>query len=114
MKKAIITIVTLMFALSTSAQKKKELHVISYKTSITCEHCIETIMGSLPLEKGVKDVKCDLETKEVKVTIRVDKTDTEKIKRALEKLGYTAKKIEEKPLVKKKKIKDQAIDPMLL
>jgi len=102
--------ITILLMLATTvlatAQDKKQLIDISFETSITCEHCITTIMSSLPLEKGVKNVKCDLETKEVKVTIRKDKTDSEKIKRALEKLGYTAKKTSEKPSVKKKKSKD--------
>lgn len=58
-------------------------------------------MSSLPLEKGVKDVKCDLKTKEVKVSFRNDKTDKEKIKRSLEKLGYLAEEVKEKDKIKK-------------
>ncbi|MEZ4996559.1 MAG: heavy metal-associated domain-containing protein [Bacteroidales bacterium] len=32
-----------------------------------CESCVNTIMKNIPFEKGVKDVKCDLTTKEVTV-----------------------------------------------
>lgn len=107
MKNIIMTFLVLSLAVSVSAQdKKKQLVEITYETSIDCKHCVMNIMTNIPREKGVKNVKCDLETKEVKVTIRKDKSDAEKIKRAIEKLGYKAKKISEKPADKKKKSKE--------
>lgn len=84
-----------------SAQDKKKIVDITYKTSITCDNCVNTIMSSLPLEKGIKDVKCNLETKEVRVSFRNDKTDKENIKRSLEKLGYVAEEVKEKDKAKK-------------
>lgn len=95
MKKAILLSMALMMSLVVTAQGKKKLVDITFKTSITCDHCVTTIMSSLPLEKGVKGVKCNLDTKEVKVTINTDKTDSEKIKRSLEKLGYVAKEVKD-------------------
>ncbi len=84
-----------------SAQDKKKIVDITFKTSITCDNCVNTIMSSLPLEKGIKDVKCNLETKEVRVSFRNDKTDKENIKRSLEKLGYVAEEVKEKDKAKK-------------
>ena len=102
MKKAILISMALLMSLVVIAQEKKHKTVdITFETSITCDNCVNTIMSSLPLEKGVKDVKCSLETKEVKVSYRSDKTDKETIKRALEKLGYVAKEVEKKDKEKK-------------
>jgi len=97
MKKLTLITLALISVLTLSAQDKKKVEEVIFETSITCDHCVNTIMSSLPLEKGVKDVKCDVKTKEVKVSYKKDKTDPEKIKRALEKLGYVAKKKEKDP-----------------
>lgn len=96
MKKLALITMALIATLTLSAQDKKKVEEVSFETSITCDACVNTIMNSLPLEKGIKKVKCDLESKEVKVSYRKDKTDPEKIKRSLEKLGYVAKKKEKK------------------
>ena len=85
-----------VFSLTLSAQDKKKVETVTYETSIDCDHCVNTIMDSLPLEKGIKNVKCDLETKEVIVTFKTGKTDKKTIKRSIEKLGYTATEKKEK------------------
>lgn len=88
---------TLLFLLlvgpqSVQAQSKsKDLATVKFDTSIDCEACVNTIMKNIPFEKGVKDVKCDLTTKEVTIEYQATKTTPELLKRALEKLGYTAK-----------------------
>ena len=77
----------------TAQEKNKKTETVKFITSIDCENCVNTIMTNLPFEKGIKDVKCNLETKEVAVTFLKNKNDTEKIQRAIEKLGYTAKEV---------------------
>ena len=101
MKRLIFITIALLVSMGISAQDKKKIVDITYKTSITCDNCVNTIMSSLPLEKGIKDVKCNLETKEVRVSFRNDKTDKENIKRSLEKLGYVAEEVKEKDKAKK-------------
>ena len=98
----IVIFITLPFIM-TGQEKGKELQTVKFKTSIDCDDCVNTIMGNLPKEKGVKDVKCDLNTKEVTVTYQKLKTSTELIQRNIEKLGYTAKPVkeEEERIVKK-------------
>jgi len=83
-----------------NSQADKNLETVKFTTSITCENCVNTIMGSLPKEKGVKDVKTDLATKIVTVTYQKDKNTTEQIKRNIEKLGYTAKVITDEQVKK--------------
>jgi len=74
-------------------EKSKANETVKYKTSIDCAACVNKIMSNLPQEKGIKDVKCDLATKEVTVTYQKEKNNPEEIKKSIEKLGYTAKVI---------------------
>ena len=92
------TILFLFTVVSLSAQEKnkKELTSVRFETSIDCEGCVNTIMKNIPFEKGVKDVKCDLTTKEVTVQYQKDKTTSETLRKSIEKLGYTAKEVTEK------------------
>jgi copper chaperone CopZ len=96
----LITAIALLFissfALSAQEKKRKELSTVRFATSIDCENCVNTVMKNIPFEKGVKDVKCDLTTKEVTVRYQDDKTSSETLKRSIEKLGYTAKEVTEK------------------
>jgi copper chaperone CopZ len=87
-------IATPLFAYGQQKQdvkQDKNLETVKFTASITCENCVNTIMSSLPKEKGVKDVKTDLETKTVTVIFQKDKNSGEQIKRSIEKLGFTAK-----------------------
>ncbi len=99
-KNQIITTALLLiftsFALSAQEKGKKEISTVKFETSIDCENCVNTIMKNIPFEKGVKDVKCDLTTKEVTVQYQNDKNKPELLKRAIEKLGFTASEVKEK------------------
>jgi copper chaperone CopZ len=102
-----ILIMTVLFAvplLATAQESAKNPVTVKFATSIDCDACVNTIMGSLPKEKGVKDVKCDLKTKEVTVKYQKDKTNPEQLQRSLEKLGYTAKQVKEESPAPPKKI----------
>jgi len=82
---------------------KKATETVRFTTSIDCADCVNKIMTNLPHEKGIKDVKCDLSTKEVAVTYQKDKNNSQEIRKAIEKLGFTAKETKpaEKPEAKK-------------
>ena len=89
-----ISIAVLLFLapLSLGAQNRnREIDTVKFVTNIECDNCVNTIMKNIPFEKGVKDVKCDLVTKEVTIGYQKDKTKPEQLRRALEKLGYKAK-----------------------
>lgn len=90
-----LTLLLLFSSLALNAQEKnkKELSTVKFETSIDCENCVNTIMKNIPFEKGVKDVKCDLTTKEVTVQYQKDKNKPEQLKRAIEKLGFTAREV---------------------
>ncbi len=76
--------------------KSKELATVVFATSLHCENCKKKIESNIAYEKGVKDLKVDVAAKTVTVTYRKDKTNSENLRKALEKLGYTVLIKEEK------------------
>ncbi|OFY61557.1 MAG: hypothetical protein A2V64_06765 [Bacteroidetes bacterium RBG_13_43_22] len=90
-------------ALLSAQDQNKTTETVKFKTSIECNNCVNKVMTNLPQEKGIKDVKCDLGTKEVTVTYQKDKNNPEDIKKAIEKLGYTAKQVTDEKEEKKEK-----------
>lgn len=101
-KKLVLAILIASVPALISAQDKgKETETVKYSTSIDCANCVNKIMTNLPHEKGIKDVKCDLPTKTVTVTYQKEKNNSEQIKKAIEKLGYTAKEVTSESPAKK-------------
>ena len=72
-----------------------------FMTTLHCDKCALKIRENISFMKGVKDFSCDVDCKTVTVTFDTAKTDTVKIGRAIEKLGYSAKVIEYKEDIKK-------------
>ena len=105
-RNALITAALLLIfstaVMAAQEKDKQELSTVRFETSIDCENCVKTIMKNIPFIKGVKDVKCDLPTKEVTIQYQKGKADPEQLKRAIEKLGYTAKEIKDKEKEKEK------------
>lgn len=91
----VILIITAIPTFASGQDKKKDVETVKYSTSIDCNDCVNKIMTNLPHEKGINDVKCDLKTKEVTVTFKKTRNNPEEIKKALEKLGFTAKIVKE-------------------
>ncbi len=95
----ITTVLVLLFtvtSLTAQEKKNKDLTTVSFITSIDCENCVNTIMKNIPYEKGVKDVECNLETGAVTIQYQKEKNNNSTLKRAIEKLGYTAKEVTDK------------------
>jgi Copper chaperone len=107
MKKILVTLVCALFAISmTSAQEAKKK---SNKTTTTffvesmdCNNCVKKIEKNIAFEKGVTDLKCNLETRTVEVTYRSDKTTEKKLIAAFDKIDKKAVVLNdgEKPKVK--------------
>jgi copper chaperone CopZ len=64
-----------------------------------CSGCKEKIEKYIPMERGVEDIKVDLDKKEVTVIYKPAKTTVEKLKKSIEELGY---RCEEKQIAKDK------------
>ncbi|MBR5905780.1 MAG: heavy-metal-associated domain-containing protein [Bacteroidales bacterium] len=69
---------------------------VVFATSIHCANCGKKVQENIAFEKGVKDLKVDVPSKTVTVTFNPAKTDTLKLKKAINKLGYSADVIEYK------------------
>ena len=69
---------------------KEEKAEVTYLVSMTCESCKNRIENSVSFLKGVTKLNVNLPKKLVTVEYRTDKTTPAKIKKAIEKLGYTA------------------------
>ena len=71
MKSNVVTFICLclfvLVALPMQAQRKGE-SVSVFKVQMDCQNCIKKVEGCLAWEKGVTDLKCDLETQTVAVT----------------------------------------------
>ncbi|MDR0419583.1 MAG: heavy-metal-associated domain-containing protein [Prevotellaceae bacterium] len=97
----IFKILTAAFAIMVGAsinsfaakELKKNEAEVTFKTSINCEQCKAKIEKNIPFEKGVEDLDVNIEDKTVYIKYRADKTDINKLKKAIEKLGYTAEQI---------------------
>lgn len=95
--KVLFALIIIILPASAMAQdNEKKTATVKFETSIDCQNCVNTIMKNIPFEKGVKDVTCNLETKVVTVVYQPQKNSPELLKRAIEKLGFTAKEIREK------------------
>ena len=89
MKKIFLALFTLLLAGSVMAQNKVEK--VTFYVNFHCEMCIKKVEENLPFEKGVKDFKTDLKGKSIVITYNPEKTDSEKLRKAIEKLGFVVK-----------------------
>lgn len=89
---ALLSAILLFGGLSLNAQDKKKnsKEEITYDVSMTCDNCKRRIEKNIAFEKGVSDLKVNLSNKTVWLQYQPNKTDTAKLKKAIEKLGYTA------------------------
>src|SRR6185295_341144 len=86
MKKGIVLLIAMIACGYVNAQTD----TVKIKTSALCEQCKERIEHDLSFEKGVKSNTMDLDTKELTVVYNAMKTDPQKIRVAITKIGYDA------------------------
>jgi len=68
---------------------KKGVEEVCFNVSMSCHNCQNKIEKNIPWEKGVKDLKVNLEEKTVTIKYDAKKTTVEKLKTALEGLDFT-------------------------
>jgi len=92
----ILAVVFLLGTVTVSAQDKpknnKEEKVV-FSVSMDCHNCEQKIKKNIPYEKGVKDLTTNLDKKLVTITYQTDKTDKAKLKKSIEKLGFTCEEV---------------------
>jgi copper chaperone CopZ len=98
--KIILAAVFLFSVAAVSAQDRKvekkpksnEEQVV-FTVNMHCAGCEQKVKKNIPFEKGVKDLTTDLSKQLVTITYQTDKTDKAKLKKAIEKLGYTCEEV---------------------
>ncbi|MBK7681927.1 MAG: cation transporter [Bacteroidetes bacterium] len=87
--KIIVSILFLFCSNLISAQTD----TLKVQTSAECGTCKKKLEKELVFEKGVKSVNLNLDTKVVTVVYSVEKTNADKIRAAISKIGYAADSI---------------------
>lgn len=64
--------------------------VVIHSANIVCQTCRRTLIRGLSTQKGVRFVEVDVPNKNITVVYRPDKTNPDKIRQAVARLGYDA------------------------
>ena len=80
---------------SVQDKKVKKTETVTFKVSMHCKNCVSKITDNISFIKGVEDLKVSLDQKTVTITFNPAKTDEATLQKAIEKLGYTAEKVQE-------------------
>jgi periplasmic mercuric ion binding protein len=76
------------------AMAQKDTQTIKIKTSAVCDMCKAKIERDLAFEKGVVSSDLDIDSQILTVNFKPGKTNPEKIKKAISKVGYDADEIQ--------------------
>lgn len=96
MKKILLIIILVAATLTASADDKKKptAQTVTFNVSMHCANCQKKIEGTVGWEKGVKDLKTNLQDKTVTIKYDPQKTTPERLQKSIEKLGYKAERKE--------------------
>lgn len=85
----LLLIVALLAGSQVLAQeKKKSKEWVTFLVSMSCGNCQKKIEKNIAFEKGVSDLIVNLEDKTVTIEYQVKKTNPDKLKAAIEDLGF--------------------------
>ena len=99
--KVVLAVVVLLLgtcAVYIFAQDKKgndKTAQVVFSVNMHCENCEQKVRKNIPYEKGVKDLTTNLDKQLVTIKYQTDKTDKAKLKKSIEKLGYTCEEVKE-------------------
>ena len=92
--KVILTAVAFLLATNlVFAQERvnnRETQVV-FVVNMDCHACEQKVKKNIPYERGVRNLTTDLEKQLVSITYRTNRTDKERLKKSIEKLGFTCK-----------------------
>ena len=100
MKKILAIVCCMFFAISMTSAQEKEKNNKKQTTkflveNMDCDNCVKSIEKNIAFEKGVTDLKCDLNTKIVEVTYNSDKNTDENLVAAFKKIKKDAVVVKE-------------------
>ncbi|MBI9072790.1 MAG: heavy-metal-associated domain-containing protein [Melioribacteraceae bacterium] len=92
----VLVILTLTITNCSGVAEENTLEKTTFWASLDCEKCKTKLFNNIPHEAGVKDLAVDVKAQKVTVVYDKTKTDKEKMKKAIENLGYETKELEKK------------------
>ena len=95
MKKTFISFALMLVALGAQAKDIKTL-VVTTNPQMHCASCENKIKGNLRFEKGIKTIETNVKEQRVTITYDADKTSSEALFKAFEKIGYQVAPVEVK------------------
>ena len=98
----ILAVVFLMGIQTVSAQAKKEATKdgsVVFKVNVDCHSCEQKIKKNIPFERGVRNVTVNLEKQQVAIEFQPNRTNKDKLKQAIVKLGFTCEEVVQQPAV---------------
>ncbi|MBR1840126.1 MAG: cation transporter [Prevotella sp.] len=92
MKRQVIIMVALMVSAASMAEDIKTA-LFTTVPQMHCENCEDAIKKNIRFEKGVKEIKTDIDTQTVTITYDADKTSPEKIIEGFKRIKYDARQL---------------------
>jgi len=68
----------------------REAQVV-FLVNMDCHACEQKVKKNIPYQRGVRNLTTDLGKQLVSITYRTNRTDKDKLKKSIEKLGFTCK-----------------------
>jgi len=107
MKKILLILSIAFFSINMSNAQADGLHemgidTITIQTNGVCQKCADRFMANVPYFKGVTDCKYDMETSKLRISYLWKKTDPDKLRKQISKLGYDADEVPADPKVRAK------------
>ncbi len=95
MKKFLTFLLTLFVGTTVALAKDVKTVVLTTTPQMHCSGCENKIKKNLRFEKGVKDIQTSVPDQTVTVKYDADKISLEKLMKAFEKFGFTARQLKE-------------------
>ena len=100
MKKVVqIFLGIVVFLLATNAASAQDVRnnrnegQVVFSVNMDCHNCEQKVVKNIPFERGVRDMTTNLEKQLVTIKYQTNRTDKDKLKKAIEKLGFTCEEV---------------------
>jgi cation transport ATPase len=107
MKKALITLLLCLTSLFAAKAQSDGLHemgidTITIQTNGVCKQCADRFMSNVPYFKGVTDCRYDMQTSKLFIAYKWKKTNPDKLRKQISKLGHSADDVPADPKARAK------------
>jgi copper chaperone CopZ len=89
-KSLLLIVAIIATSICASAKTTESTAVFNVSPKMVCANCENKIKSNIRFVKGVSNIETSIENETVTVTYNPEKTDTDKIAAAFQKIGYTA------------------------